>query len=78
VLTVLVLLLVGVALGNLRLLPDGTGPLLDTLVIRLSLPGLILAVVPELELGPEVMVPVLVAWGSTAVLALAVWAWLVS
>jgi malate permease and related proteins len=74
-LTVLVLLLVGVALGNLRLLPAGTGPLLDTLVIRLSLPGLILAVVPELVLGPEVAVPVLVAWGSTAVLALAVWVW---
>jgi malate permease and related proteins len=75
VLPVVVLLLVGVAMGNLRLLPDGSGALLDTLVIRVSLPGLILAVVPELALGVEVAVPVLVAWGSTAVLAAVVWAW---
>jgi malate permease and related proteins len=75
VLTVVVLLLVGVAMGNLRLLPDGSGALLDTLVIRVSLPGLILAVVPELTLGVEVAVPVLVAWGSTVVLAAVVWVW---
>jgi malate permease and related proteins len=75
VLTVLVLLLLGVAVGHLRLLPAGTGSLLDTLVIRLSLPGLILAVVPELELGAEVAVPVLVAWGSVAFLAVAVLVW---
>jgi malate permease and related proteins len=75
VLTVLVLLLVGVAAGNLRLLPAGTGSLLDTLVIRLSLPGLIIAVVPELELGAQVAVPVVAAWGSTAFLAAVVWGW---
>jgi malate permease and related proteins len=75
VLTVLVLLLVGVAVGNLRLVPEGTGSLLDTLVIRLSLPGLILAVVPELALGAEVAVPVVVAWSATAALAAAVWTW---
>jgi malate permease and related proteins len=75
VLTVLVLLLVGVALGTFRLLPDGAGGLLDQLVIRLALPGLILAVVPELELGPQTVVPVLVAWGTVAVLAAAVWTW---
>jgi malate permease and related proteins len=75
VLTVLVLLLVGVVVGNLRLLPEHTGSLLDLLVIRLALPGLVLAVVPELTLGPEVAVPVLVAWGSVAVLAVLVLVW---
>jgi malate permease and related proteins len=75
VLTVLVLLLVGVAMGNLRWVPEGTGALLDLLVIRLALPGLILAVVPDLVVGPEVAVPVVIAWGSVAVLAAAVWAW---
>jgi malate permease and related proteins len=48
VLTVVVLLLVGVAAGNLRWLPEGTGSLLDLLVIRLALPGLVLTVVPSL------------------------------
>jgi malate permease and related proteins len=75
VLTVLVLLLVGVAAGNLRLVPEGTGGLLDLLVIRLALPGLILAVVPELELGPGAAVPVLAAWGTLGFLAFAVWVW---
>jgi malate permease and related proteins len=75
VLTVLVLLLVGVGLGTFRLLPDGAGGLLDQLVIRLAMPGLILAVVPELTLGAQTVVPVLVAWGTLAVLAAAVWTW---
>ncbi|MTV25498.1 AEC family transporter [Nitriliruptoraceae bacterium ZYF776] len=73
VLTVLVLLLLGVALGQLRLLPDGAGSLLDTIVVRVALPGLILAVVPELEVGAEALVPVAAAWGSLALLAGAVW-----
>jgi malate permease and related proteins len=75
VLTVLALLLVGVGLGTFRLLPDGTGGLLDQLVIRLAMPGLILAVVPELTLGAQTAVPVLVAWGTLVVLAAAVWVW---
>jgi malate permease and related proteins len=75
VLTVLVLLLVGVGLGTFRLLPDGAGGLLDQLVIRLAMPGLILAVVPELALDAGTVVPVLVAWGTLAVLAGAVWTW---
>jgi malate permease and related proteins len=75
VLTVVILLLVGVAAGNLRWLPDGTGSLLDLLVIRLALPGLVLTVVPSLALDAEVLVPVLVAWGTTLLLAAAVLAW---
>jgi predicted permease len=73
VLTVLVLLLVGVGLGQLRGLPDGAGPVLDAVVIRISLPALIVAVVAELELDPTLLVPVGAAWGSIALLALAVW-----
>jgi malate permease and related proteins len=75
VLTVVVLLLVGVAAGNLRWVPEGTGSLLDLLVIRLALPGLILAVVPSLTLDTEVVIPVLAAWGTTLLLAAAVLVW---
>jgi malate permease and related proteins len=73
VLTVLTLLLVGVALGQLRWLPAGAGPVLDAVVIRVSLPALIVSVVPELDLGGDVLVPVVVAWGRLSVLMAAVW-----
>ncbi len=72
-LTVLALLLVGVGLGQLRGLPDGAGPVLDAVVIRVSLPALVLAVVAELELDASLLVPVAAAWGSLVVLAGAVW-----
>lgn len=48
-LTVLALLLVGVGLGQLRGLPDGAGPVLDAVVIRVSLPALVLARVARLD-----------------------------
>jgi malate permease and related proteins len=73
VLTVLVLLLVGVAIGQFRWLPDGAPRLLDAVVVRFSLPALILAVLPEVDLGAELAVPVLAAWGTTLLLAGLVW-----
>jgi malate permease and related proteins len=75
VLTVLVLLLLGIALGHWRLLPEGTSAVLDAVVVRLAVPGLVLAVVPELPLGPEIAVPVGAAWGTVALLAGLVWVW---
>jgi malate permease and related proteins len=54
-------------------LPDRSARVLDTIVIRLSLPALIVAVVPELPLDAAIVVPVAVAWTTTAALALAVW-----
>jgi malate permease and related proteins len=74
VLTVLVLLLVGVALGQLRALPAGAGPVLDAVVIRIALPALILTVVPDITLAVDLAVPVVVAWGSVALVAGLVWA----
>jgi malate permease and related proteins len=73
VLTVLALLLVGVAIGQFRWLPDGAPRLLDAVVVRFSLPALILAVLPEVDLGAELAVPVLAAWGTTLLLAGLVW-----
>lgn len=73
VLTVLLLLLVGVGLGQLRGLPDGAGPVLDAVVIRISLPALVLAVVAELELDATLLIPVAAAWSSVLALAGAVW-----
>lgn len=72
-LTVLILLLLGVAIGQFRWLPDGTPRLLDAVVIRFALPGLIITVLPGIELGAELAVPVLAAWGTTALLAALVW-----
>lgn len=74
-LSVLALLVLGIAVGNLRLLPEGAGPVLDQLVIRLALPGLILAVVPTMSLSADLLVPIAVAWGALAVLAASIWSW---
>jgi malate permease and related proteins len=73
VLTVLALLLLGVAIGQFRWLPEGTPRLLDAIVVRVSLPALILAVLPGIDVGAELAVPVLAAWGTTFLLAALVW-----
>lgn len=67
-LAVLGLLVCGMAAGRTRAVPDGTAAVLDRLVIVLALPGLVLARVPQLELGPETAVPIAVAWGTLVVL----------
>jgi malate permease and related proteins len=72
VLTVLLLLLIGVAARRAGVLPDGAARVLDAVVVRLSLPALILAVVPGIPLDATVLVPVAVAWGTLGVLAVAV------
>jgi malate permease and related proteins len=72
-LTVLLLLGLGVALGHLRLLPERTGDVLDAVLIRVALPGLILAVVPGIELGAGLLVPAVAAWSTLVLLAGAVW-----
>lgn len=69
----LVLLVLGVALGQLRLLPDGTAGVLDSLLIRVSLPGLVLAVVPGIEPEASLLVPAAAAWGTVLLLAGLVW-----
>jgi predicted permease len=73
VLTVVVLLAIGVVAGRLPRLPDGTARVLDAVVINISLPALVLALVPKLELTAEAAVPVAVAWASLAVSATVVW-----
>jgi malate permease and related proteins len=72
VLTVLLLLAAGVAAGRVRSLPPGTATAIDWVVIRLSLPGLIVARVPGITLDPATVVPVAVAWGVAALLVGAV------
>jgi malate permease and related proteins len=57
----------------LPVLPEGTVRVLDWVVVRLSLPALILAVVPDIELDASIVVPVAVAWGTLVLLAGAVW-----
>ena len=48
--------------------------MLDAVLIRVSLPGLILAVLPRIDPDPTLLVPVAAAWGSLALLAAAAWA----
>lgn len=69
---VVALLVAGVVAGRFRLVPEGSATVLDAFVIRVALPGLILSVVPELEVGPDVVRPVAAAWGTVAALALTV------
>lgn len=71
-LAVVVLLGIGLVAARLPGLPAATPRALDWVVIWLSLPGLILARVPELSLDQAALVPVAVAWGIAAVLAVAV------
>jgi malate permease and related proteins len=71
-LTVFLLLVAGVAARRWRYLPDGSAAVLDAVVVRISLPALILSVVPDIPLAADVFVPLLVAWGQLVLLAGAV------
>ncbi len=69
---VLALLGVGVVLARLPQVPKETSKSLDTIVLWFSLPGLVLTLVPGLDLDTRTLVPILVAWGTLAVLAVLV------
>lgn len=69
----LALLALGIALGRLRLLPGSTGDVLDALLIRVSVPGLILAVVPRIDVDLDLLLAAGAAWGSLLLLAGLVW-----
>ena len=71
-LTVLALLLLGVVAVRLPAVPDRAPVTIDALVLWLALPGLILTEVPGLEMGASTAVPVAVAWGTLALLAVLV------
>lgn len=71
-LTVVALLVLGVLVARAGLLPEGSVKVLDQVVLRLSLPGLVLARLPDLDLAATALVPVAVAWGTLALLAVLV------
>ena len=71
-LPVLGLLACGVLAARSGAVPGGTAAAIDRLVIVLALPGLVLSRVPELELDASALVPVGVAWGTLALLAVLV------
>lgn len=60
------------AARRLAVLPDGAGRVLDAVVVRFSLPALVLAVVPGMPIDATAAVPFVVAWGTLALLAGAV------
>ncbi len=70
--TVLALLALGVVLGRSGVLPEGAGRVLDTFVVSVALPGLVLALVPQLEVSRQTAIPVIVAWAGLALAAGAV------
>lgn len=69
-----VLVCFGVGLVARRLAPRSTRLIvpLDHAVISVTLPALILARLPELELGADLVVPVAAAWGGLVLAAVAV------
>jgi len=73
---VLAVVLACFALGLLlqRWIPPATALVepLDRAVVGVTLPALILARLPELELGADLVVPVAAAWGAAAVAVVAV------
>ncbi|MFA9429238.1 AEC family transporter [Egicoccus sp. AB-alg2] len=73
-LTVLALLLVGVLLGHVRVLPRDAAATLEAFLVRVALPALILAVVPDLEVDARFLLPAAVAWAVVLGLSLLVWA----
>ena len=71
-LAVVALLVLGVVLRVTRALPESAVPLLDQVVLRVALPGLVLTLVPQVRLDAAALVPVAVAWAQLAFLAAAV------
>lgn len=71
-LIVLALLLLGVVAARIPAVPERAPMTLDALVLWFALPGLILTEVPGLDLGASTAVPVAIAWGTLALLALLV------
>jgi predicted permease len=71
-LTVIALLLLGVLAARVPSMPERAAATLDALVLWFALPGLILSEVPGLSLGTRTLVPVAVAWGTLAMLAMLV------
>lgn len=71
--TVLALLLVGVALGHLPVLPRDAVATLDAFLVRVALPALVLAVVPLLDLDARLLLPAVIAWGVILGLTGLVW-----
>jgi len=66
------LLLLGMALGRLKIFPDNTSQVLNLFIIYISLPALILLQVPRLNFSEELLVPVLMPWTMLVVSALLV------
>ena len=71
-LAVVALLVLGVVLRATQALPDSAVPLLDQVVLRVALPGLVLVLIPTVELDASALVPVAVAWAQLVFLAGAV------
>ena len=66
------LLLLGMALGRLKIFPDNTSQVLNLFIIYISLPALILLQIPRLNFSEELLVPVLMPWTMLVVSALLV------
>lgn len=65
-------LLMGMGLRRLPKFPRETSQALNLFAIYLSLPALVLLRVPQLHFSPDILVPVVMAWGMLAVSALMV------
>lgn len=71
---VIVLLALGMALGRWRALPEHAAATLDTVVLGVSLPALILREVPKLRLDASALIPLGAVWLQFLLAILAVYA----
>lgn len=62
ILATLVYLVLGLGLRRLRSVPDATGSVLNSFVIHVSLPALVLLKIHELTFSSQLLVPVLMPW----------------
>ena len=56
------------------MLPSNAASVLDAVVIRIALPALVVREISDLAFDQRMLVPVVVAWSTLALIALAVWA----
>lgn len=73
ILLALICLALGKLLQNVRQFPESSAQVLNSYVIYIALPALILVQIPAISFGPDILAPVLVAWLVMGLSAGTVW-----
>jgi malate permease and related proteins len=72
-LLVTLMFVAGAAFARMGIFPDSGADVLNRFVVYVSLPALVLCTVPQLSWEPELLLLVVIPWGTLVLGALAVW-----